>query len=374
MQRSFLVIVFIPLLFAQRSVGQLPADTTGEIQVRFNRNIEFAGFVFFMGSMADDAARPGASMGNGILKKDWFGYDLMLARQYSAFRDDADLQTAAGYLENMEAAELFPLLLNVADFPQASLRKDIMLDKIAGFAPGKDSLAAATAATHFLDALNRFYRRSSFEQYYRQAHGYYQHALSGIRSVLPARGSIAAMEKFYGKHFDGYVLMPSLTIPSGMAFGVKLIRGGRTVIYNIFGPYAVPLLDTTRMQLGFDNAQHILELSVHEFGHSFVNPVVLDLPDSFFQATASLFTPLVEAMDNQGYQTWKTCLVEHFVRAGEIIIARKTGRVREADDLLKNYVETRKFVYLPKIIPVLETAIANGQTYAEAVNLAIKVL
>lgn len=368
------LILALALVSTQRTMAQLPApDNTGEIRIKFDHNIEFAGFVFFMGTMTADAAAPGAKMNNGILKKDWFRYDLSIVSRYSKYIDDPDLSIAANYLEKLQAPDIFPLLMSVNNFPNAVLPRGIEKDKIIGFATYNDSTEAANEANAFLSALNRFYRTISFDEYFNTAGRYYQQAMKEIRSVLPAPGSIAMMEQFYGKRFAAYTLIPSLTIPSGMAFGVNMKSGHGTSIYNLFGPFAVPDLDAD-IALGFDKPQHILELSIHEFGHSFANPVVNRLPDSLISSKRSLFNPIAGAMDNQGYPDWNSCVTEHFVRAGEVIIARKMGRTKAADELLKNYIETRKFIYLPKIIAVLEDAGKKGKTYAEAVRMAAEAL
>ncbi|MBO9658358.1 MAG: DUF4932 domain-containing protein [Chitinophagaceae bacterium] len=356
--------------------AQLPSvDTSGEIHIRFDHNTEFAGFIFFMGSMADDAAAPGAKMETGTLKKDWFRYNLALTEKYKAFKDDADLKTPAGFMEELQASDIFPLLMNVAPFPAAAMHKEISYSSIENFAPGRDSITTARQAGMFLNALNNIYRKMSFDKYYQEAAVYYQQTLKEIRTALPPAGSIAAMESFYGKRFAEYSVMPSLTIPSGMAFGLKIKETRGTAVFNLFGPFAVQKIDRRdSINMGFNNPQHILELSVHEFGHSFVNPVVDALPDSVIFSSRAKFEPIREAMNNQGYTTWKSCLSEHFVRAGEVMIAKRMDRTNAAANLLKDYMEKRKFIYLPVIIEMIETAIAGGRSYKDALSIAAEKL
>lgn len=362
-------------LLSLQAFNQLPAyNNNAEIKIQFDHNIEFAGLVFFMGSMAADVSVPGAKMSTGPLKKDWFAYDLSLCKQYEAHQKDSNLQIASGYMERLEAPDIFPLLINVAPFPKAKLHAGISYEMIRGFAPGKDSLEASKEAGLFLSALNNFYNTLSFDSYYRSAKPLYQKALAEIKAALPPPGSISAMESFYRKSFSDYILLPSLTIPSGMAFGVneRTTKGMR--VYNVFGPFALQhFTNKDSINLGYNDPRHILELSVHEFGHSFVNPMVYRLPDSLVQSKAYLFAPVQTAMDNQGYQTWMNCLVEHCVRAGEVIIARRMGRTAAADDLLNHYVKDRKFIYLPKIIPVLEVHMINKEnSYYEAMVKAVE--
>lgn len=372
------LIVFLSLISCQ-AFGQLPVYRQhAEIQIEFNHNIEFAGLVFFMGSMAEDASVPGARMTGGMLKKDWFAYDLSLFKRYEAHRKDTNLQAAAGFLERLQAPDLFPLLISVAPFPKAKLHKGIHYEMISGFAPGKDSTSAAQQVKIFLSALNSFYQTISFDNYYRTAKPLYRKAMAEIKAALPAGGSIPLMENFYGKKFTAYALLPSLTIPSGMAFGVKNRTANGISVYNVFGPFARQRFDNKdSLDLGYNDPKHILELSIHEFGHSFANPVVDLLPDSLIRSKAHLFAPIQTAMDNQGYSTWKSCITEHFVRAGEVIIARKGGRTAAADELLKYYVEGRKFIYLPAIISVLEDETQNGSSaaiYQQAVIRAFHAL
>ena len=66
----------------------------------------------------------------------------------------------------------------------------------------------------------------------------------------------------------------------------------------------------------------LVAVIIHEFGHSFVNPVVDSIPPVDISKTERLFEPIKSAMEKQGYNTWKTCLYEHFVRAGEVVIAK----------------------------------------------------
>ncbi len=352
-----------------------PADTSGEIHIRFDHNAEFAGFIFFMGSMADDASVPGAKMETGTLKKDWFRYDLTLVEKYKAFHDDADLKTAAGFMEDLQASDIFPLLMSVAPFPAAAMHKGISFTSIEGFAPGRDSLSTARQVTIFLNALNNIYKKMSFEEYYKEAAVYYQQALREVRAALPVAGSIAEMERFYGKRFAEYSVMPGLTIPSGMAFGLKIKKTEGTAVFNLFGPFAVQRIDgRDSISMGFNDPQHLLELSVHEFGHSFVNPIIDALPDSLIRSSQARFEQLREAMSNQGYTTWRSCVSEHFVRAGEVMIAKRMNRNKAAEDLLNNYIEKRKFIYLPVIIDAIESALAAGKSYEEAVRITMQKL
>jgi hypothetical protein len=72
-------------------------------------------------------------------------------------------------------------------------------------------------------------------------------------------------------------------------------------------------------------------------------------------------------MEDQGYNTWKACLSEHFVRAGEVIIAASLGNKKDAEKLKADYISTRKFIYLPLVIAELERYSKNPKvSYQQA--------
>jgi hypothetical protein len=71
------------------------------------------------------------------------------------------------------------------------------------------------------------------------------------------------------------------------------------------------------------------------------------LPEDLITQTEKLFEPIRNDMTRQNYTQWKHCVYEHFVRAGEVLIARKLGNTKDAEELQKYYIEDRKFIYLP---------------------------
>jgi hypothetical protein len=232
-------------------------------------------------------------------------------------------------------------------------------------------------ASAFVADLNQFYIETNFSAYFKEKCTYYDQAVLEITRALPSDRLLAEMEEFYQMAFASYSLVPSLTIPSGMAFGVSFKRNGQTHIVNAFGPFALQhFRDAARIDMGFDDTKHIRELSTHEFGHSFSNPFVSAMPDSVLEMTKIFFVPIKDAMANQGYLNWRSCLSEHFVRAAEVVIARNLGNQQDAADLRDHYINTRRFIYLPIIIEKLDEYNSDKQriTFQTAVTNAMDCL
>lgn len=346
------------------------------IEVQFNRNVEFLGFTFFLGSLGSQFEYNEEVNNHQIKWKDWYAYDMALYHQYKSFLGNENLNTARQFIERTDGTDLFLLFLQLEDFPNAKLDEDIEEKYYLVYSEKGDPEEAKRNASLFIDALNQFYTDLTFDSYFRENKKKYEHALQQIKDNLPDDAFIPAMEEFYKISFDEYVLVPSLTIPTGMGFGAKLEKEGKSSIYNIFGPLDVQRFENdAQLDMGFGNKKRLRELSTHEFGHSFVNQAIDHLPTEILQATESLFEPIKTAMVEQSYINWKYCLGEHFVRAGEVLIAQNLGKTKEAEALKADYIENRKFIYLPIILEELEKYDNDKRiSYQEGVNKAMKKL
>jgi hypothetical protein len=203
-----------------------------------------------------------------------------------------------------------------------------------------------------LDSLNRFFHEIRFDIYLAENHSNYARITADVGENLPSAAFIPTMEDFYQKSFYHYRLVPSLNIPTGMGFGKTHHTAG--AIYNIFGSFTFQSLEQTPPDFGFNQRSKILNLCVHEFGHSFVNPAIDRLSPALVKSTEHLFLPIKDALSNQGYPTWNIALYEHFVRACEVIIALKLVNNGEAERILRNNA-TNNFIYLPAVVAQLET-------------------
>lgn len=378
--KKFLQALLITLLIPAWSYNQPFKDynpPSPGISIQFYKNIEFLGFVFFLGSeyMGELYENDETANTTGIKKKDWFAWDLALYKQYKSFKGNRNLVIATKFAEAMEGSDLVRLLVQLDEFPHAAIPDGMAAETYNMFSEKRDSTEARKNVSVFLEALNQFYRETSFTTYFSQNDHLYEQAMQEIISVLPSAEFLPAMEKFYRHRFDEYGLLPSLTIPSGMAFGVSYTKHGSTYILNTFGPFALQQFSSAPFNMGFADEKHIRELSTHEFGHSFTNPVLDKIPRQLINETAALFDTVKIAMENQGYNNWKTCLYEHFVRAGEVIIANNLKHLKDAESLKNDYINNRKFIYLPVIIGELERYYKNpGISYEQAVETTMQKL
>src|SRR6187401_70566 len=348
-----------------------------KLRIEINKNVELLGIGYFIGFEGVEIETKTVEInGKKIPKKDWHNYGFWIFQKFKKFGTSENLGKSFAVADHLWLDYLISLLLQVDDFPHAKLKESIDQAYYINFSKTKDLEEAKKNVIIFLDGMNEFYKEIGLDNYFAETEQFYKKAIDKINSVLPKQDFIGAMEKFYNKKFDAYTLVPSLTIPKGMGFGINYTLDKKTHILNVFGAFDFQeFLNTTELKMGFTNETRLRELSVHEFGHSFVNPEVDKLPKEKFSQTELLFEPLKSKMSDQGYNTWKVCMYEHFTRAGEILIAEKLGDTEGAKRLHAEYEQDRKFIYIPSILVELKKYDKGTyKTYYEAVLVAIEEL
>src|SRR4051812_43912248 len=101
-------LIFLTLTLAGSVNGQ-PLYRTKGIQVEFNHNVEFGGFVFFLGSLGEQYENNEELTSSGVKKKDWYAHDLSLYRKYKSFKENKDLITIVQFMEHLEGSDLIRL-------------------------------------------------------------------------------------------------------------------------------------------------------------------------------------------------------------------------------------------------------------------------
>lgn len=342
-----------------------------KLKIEINKNVELLGLAYFIGfegqGIESDTIEIG---GRRIPKKDWHNYGFKLYENYKGYAASDNLGKSFSIADHLWLDYIIAFLLQVDNVPNAKLTDNIDQSYYINFSKTKDAQEAKQNVILFLDGLNAFSKEIDFDQYMIDSKLYYDKSIEEIRKALPKQDFIHIMEKFYKTEFDSYSLIPSLTIPKGMGFGIKYTLNKKTNVFNVFGALDFQSFDDLNsLKMGFDNDQKLRELSVHEFGHSFVNPIIGKLPEETFTKTEKLFEPLKSKMEAQGYNDWKDCVYEHFVRAGEIFISEQLGDKEGTEKLRKEYIQDRQFKHIPTIIPELQK-FSNGKykSYYETVQ------
>ena len=200
----------------------------------------------------------------------------------------------------------------------------------------------------FIHELKDFYERSSFHSFFEGQKPFYDSVVADVRTKLSNTDYIRLFEAYYRSSQASYNVIISPLLHSG-GFGPRLKRpDGSNDLFAFIGPSAdsgaFPQFNT--QYLAFD-------LILHEFSHSFCNPVINTYYEQLEQFEC-LYDPIAEAMEKQGYGNWKTCLYEHLVRASVVRLVHRAFGEKYAQALRQWEVEEGSFVHLDGILAVLE--------------------
>jgi transcriptional regulator with XRE-family HTH domain len=203
--------------------------------------------------------------------------------------------------------------------------------------------------------VNQFYVDTKFEQFLQSNRKCYEKIIKEINDSLKTYDFISELELFYNSKFYSYNLNPSPLL-NGLAFGVTKYSSNQEICYNVFPPYDKPVVDSTNGEfsyMGFGNRRRLIDLAIHEWGHSFVNPIT-DKFEKEINESSYLYNSIMGKMKTQGYTTWKICIREHLVRLGEIIILNEIGQTGLSTEIKNEYINNKKFIYLPFLLKEFE--------------------
>ncbi len=220
----------------------------------------------------------------------------------------------------------------------------------------------------FVRLLKDFYTTTDFHAFFIAHQQYYDSIAEPIVTEANRMDYTGIIENHYGQKNAAYkIVLSPLQMDAG--FGPMIQSNNGNILYAIVGPdYNSGLLPI------FDKDVIFQELVIHEFSHSFCNPLI----DEFYndlQQDSCLLKPIIKAQKEQGYGDWKTCLYEHFTRANEIILINLMYDKETAEDAYKKQVELEKWIYLKGLVPLLrDEYIKNRKKYKTLQKLMPKIV
>ena len=305
-----------------------------EIQVEINKNIETLSILYLISDIGLNAHQGSLSY---EAKKYFDSYKSSeVVSMFKQFNDTVGFPQPADFF------------LRLQEFPNAKLPTSIKSNNNS-VTIGKNKYSLSRAfITQFIEALNKFYIEANIEKFINNHQAYYDKCIREVVKNLPDASFISTMENYYGKEFNSFTIIPSPILFPQIGFGIKVNNHDKKDIYYIAGPFEQP--NNGKYKYGFNSPTDIREMSVHEFGHSFINPLTENTQNKkLINTYAYLYNPIETSMKNQGYSDWCTCVTEHLVRLGEIRIAIAMNDTTTANNLRNEYVNTRKFIYIPHL-------------------------
>ena len=223
---------------------------------------------------------------------------------------------------------------------------------------------------NYRTALERFAGESDFSDFWKENEAFYRQFLAQFsHEVICDIDVVGLLESYFNMKQTSFdVILCPLFGDSNYGLRIPDPDGG----LRTYALMAVSQTENGAMSL---DQNRLLEVLLHEFGHSFVNPVV-DLHSDLVVQSSDRYEPIRKKMTEQAYTSWNICVYEHFVRAAVIRLIETIRGPAAAENLIR-YDERRYFGYIRPLVAKLREYEAlrdsTGISYADYVPELLKV-
>jgi len=235
------------------------------------------------------------------------------------------------------------------DDPPELVQKTPYSDYLIKRAGGEENLM------EFADELRSFARRTDFTRFYKAHKPLYDTLIAEVDSLLEGKDYVQALEDFYGESKSSYNLILSPLFSGN--YGIPIKTKEEYDLFAAIGPCSLKGKRTT-----FASLNYLESMILHEWSHSFINPLV-DQDFELFEKSNALFEPIKRMMQRQAYPNWRVTLYEHLVRAcGEIHLRAGLHKDFKKEESLE-YHEGKGFWYISYIDSLLDVYETQREQY-----------
>ncbi len=338
MKNKITFLFILTFCLGCRQENTVQKEQGKQIEVQFNRNIHTAQIIELLVWDCESPTRP---------------VMVMAQKQFEAYRDHPAVKLSDSLLLNdiFYFDELVEILLYMEEFPSTQFRYSL---KNAPYYANRTDII-----DKWVKLIADFYVDADVESFLNENKEFYRGAKQEVIKNLPPQDFVSQIESYYRDSQLSYSVIPCPEMcPGGGIYGH---RGYGPYVYTDDGihvfqvisacqPSEIDSITNNFTGYGFDNKDYILRQSYHEFGHSFVNPLLEKEANTILiDQYRHLFTPeLKEALPNQ-VGTWFDCMAEHMVRLGEIRLAERSGDFFWAAELRSYHINDENFIFLPDL-------------------------
>jgi uncharacterized protein DUF4932 len=226
---------------------------------------------------------------------------------------------------------------------------DTLKERVPFDRPGitLDARWQGAEARPFLEAARRFVVDSRFREFTQSQQELYHLTSARLRLLVERQVDFTWFDRFFrtlpGAHF---VLVPGLANGDGN-YGPRIrADNGSEEFYAILGVADVDSAGLPHF------AEGMIPTVVHEYNHSYVNPVTARHAASFEKAATRVFAAVADPMRRQAYGDWKTMINESLVRAAvaRYILAHRGSQA--ANDEVQEQ-RANRFLWMPELVALL---------------------
>jgi hypothetical protein len=208
----------------------------------------------------------------------------------------------------------------------------------------------------FLVAARRFVKDSGFNDFMAKHRALYQTTESRLQELLDQEAHLEWFRDFFGEKPNvAFTVIPGM-LNGGCCYGAHFRAAGGQELFCMLGVWqtdAEGLPVFTRDMVG---------TVVHEFGHSYANPLIDRHWDELRAPAQILYKPVAQKMRSQAYGEPATMLRESLVRACGVRYARQYEGTKAAAEAIRRE-KSRGFLWIQELSDLLGDYEAHRDRY-----------
>jgi hypothetical protein len=243
-------------------------------------------------------------------------------------------------------------VIQFGEFPELNKLREVINPK--SFDESKGEYLIKKFKKEFIS----FNQDSLFQAYLIEVKELNKKVINQVKQSKSVQHLPAYLEKYYGNELGSYNLILSPLVHSG-GFNSTFIADGKIEVYAIIGPNGeiehIPYFEKEYLEM---------DMILHEFGHSFVNPLTEKFQNKIETIKEKYYNErLKKDGKNQAYGEWKYLLNELIIRAVTIRITNEYFGKEKAKELL-DYEKSIGFSLVGNIVEILKDYENNRGKYS----------
>ena len=302
-----------------RAPGQVAPASTRSLRVVVDPRVELLSLIFRL------AGNREYNMPN-VVKS----YAEDADRQFGKFRDHAVVNLAGELrrIRHVSYDAVMRMAIHLTDAEKVTLRLPLQ-----PWPEGLDTRWTAPDVSSFLTAAQQFVKDSSFQQFTDQHQSLYQTTVTRMQTLFDKEAHLEWFDAYFGQRPRASFTLALALLNGGQCYGTHYrAADGHEEIYCILGVWQTD-------KQGLPEFTHeALPTVVHEFCHSYCNPLVDRHLAKLRPSGDALFEQVAEKMRSQAYENGETLLEESLVRVCVIRYVRQY----EGEEVARRAIQAEK--------------------------------
>lgn len=227
---------------------------------------------------------------------------------------------------------------------------DNRLNPIIDFSTTVPERWSKDEAIKFVRLLKKFYKDAKCEEFFNNNEALFQEVAARFRPVYE-KLDLNWYQSFYGKKVDeNFSIIISIGCGAHCYGPSYILPNAKKEVFAVMGTWK---LDESGMPVYKQDVY--LPTIIHEFNHSFVNPLLAKYKESFEESGKKIYKAVeYEMSSQQAYGDWQIMLNEALVRASVIKYFIDHGASESEIQMMLNNEANKGFVWIKGLLPELK--------------------